>query len=175
VSEPYIGQIIIFGFNFAPVNYAVCGGQLMSISQNEALFAVIGTIYGGNGTTNFALPNIQEKGVVSTGSGAGLSTYVIGEQIGSPNVTLTQAQMPQHIHQAFGTAGSQQDLSPTSGGWLGQTSAGATMFAPANTADSTMAQGFLAIAGGSQPHQNEQPYLAMNYCIALYGIFPSQN
>lgn len=174
MSEPYIGQVMIFGFNFAPIDYAFCAGQLQSISQNQALFAIIGTTYGGNGTTNFALPNIQERAVMNIGTGAGLSTYDLGEQSGVANVTVTQGQMPQHNHQASGTAGSSEDLGPTASGWLGQQSKGAVMFSNAS-ADTTMSPNFLSISGGSQPHPNEQPYLAMNYCIALFGIFPSRN
>jgi microcystin-dependent protein len=174
VSEPYIGQIMIFGFNFAPIGYAFCAGQLQSIAQNQALFAIIGTTYGGNGTTNFALPDIRERAVMNIGHGAGLSSYDLGQQSGVANVTVTQAQMPQHNHQAFGTAGSQEDLGPTANGWLGEKTQGIETFS--NTAaDTTMSSSFLSIAGGSQPHPNEQPYLAMNYCIALEGIFPSRN
>ena len=174
MSEPYVGQVMIFGFNFAPIDYAFCAGQLQSISQNQALFAILGTTYGGNGTTNFALPNIQERAVMNIGTGAGLSTYVLGEQSGVANVTVTQAQMPLHTHQAFGTAGSQEDLAPTANGWLGEKTQGVETFSNAS-ADTTMSPNFLSIAGGSQPHPNEQPYLAMNYCIALFGIFPSRN
>lgn len=175
MSEPYIGQVMIFGFSFAPLNYALCAGQIMSISQNEALFAIIGTTYGGNGTTNFALPNIQERAVMSTGSGAGLSTYVIGEQTGTANVSVTQSQMPAHNHQVFCTAGSQEDLGPTANGWLGERTPGMLTFLLNKSPDVTLNGNFLTTAGGSQPHMNEQPYLAMNYCIALYGIFPSRN
>ena len=174
MSQPYVAQIQIFGFNFAPIDYAFCAGQLIAISQNQALFAIIGTTYGGNGTTNFALPNIQERGVVNVGTGAGLSTYVLGEQIGVPTVTISQAQMPQHNHILYGTAGSQEDLGPAAGGWLGEKTQGMQTFTN-SAADSTMAPNFLTQSGGSQPHMNEQPYLAMNYCIALYGIFPTQN
>lgn len=174
MSEPYIGQIMIFGFNFAPIDYAFCAGQLQSISQNQALFAIIGTTYGGNGTTNFALPNIQERAVMNIGHGAGLSSYDLGQPSGVANVTVTQAQMPQHIHQAFGSAGSSEDLGPTAGGWLGKLSEGAFLFSDASP-DTTVSPNFLSLTGGSQPHPNEQPYLAMNYCIALFGVFPSRN
>ena len=174
MSQPYIGQVMIFGFNFAPLYYAFCAGQLLPISQNDVLYAVIGTTYGGNGTTTFALPNLQERAVMNVGTGPGLSTYVIGEPTGVANVTLTQSQMPQHTHQAYGYAGSTQDLAPTANGWLGELSVGGAVFSDAG-ADATMSQNFLTIAGGSLPHPNEQPYLAINYCIALYGIFPTQS
>ena len=147
---------------------------MRAISQNQALFAIIGTTYGGDGITTFALPNIQERAVMNIGTGAGLSSYTLGEVTGVPTVTLTPSQMPQHNHAAYGTAGSQEDLGPSANGWLGSTARGASLFSNAG-ADVTMLPNFLMVSGGSQPHINEQPYLAMNYCIALYGIFPSRN
>lgn len=174
MSEPYVAQIMIFGFNFAPLNYAFCAGQLLPISQNEALFSLVGTAYGGNGTTNFALPNIQQRAVMNIGHGAGLSSYSLGQPSGTPSVTVSQAQMPRHIHQADGVAGSQEDLEPAANGWLGSLAGGALMFSD-QAANMTMNSNFLTPAGGSQSHPNEQPYLALNYCIALFGIFPSRN
>jgi microcystin-dependent protein len=174
VSEPYVAQIMLFGFNFAPRGYAFCQGQLISISQNAALFSLVGTTYGGDGRVTFALPNIQERGVMNIGHGAGLSSYVLGEVSGTPNVTVTQAQMPLHTHQAYAYAGSQEDFGPTAGGWLGERTQGQQTFST-TTPDSTFNQGFLSLAGGSLPHPNQQPFLAMNYCIALFGIFPTRS
>jgi microcystin-dependent protein len=175
VSQPYIAQVIIFGFNFAPRNYAFCAGQTLGISQNTALFSLIGTTYGGNGTTTFSLPNIQGNGVMNIGHGAGLSSYVLGEPSGVANVTVSQAQMPLHNHTAYATAGSKEDLGPTAGGWLGEKASPTFTFSTSTTPDTTLNPLFLAQSGGSLPHPNQQPYLAMNYCIALYGIFPTRS
>ncbi len=176
MSEPYVGQIAIFGFNFAPQNWVFCNGALMSISQNAAFFSVIGTYYGGNGTTTFAVPNIQNCGVVGWGQGPGLSNYVIGETIGVPNVTLTMAQMPVHNHIANGTNGSSYGLTVTNGNWMGEHETGnAYLFTGSPDGQNSFAPGAISIAGGNQPHSNEQPYLAMNFCIAQYGIFPTRS
>jgi microcystin-dependent protein len=175
VSEPYIAQIQIFGFSFAPINYAYCNGQILPISQNNALFAIIGTTYGGDGVTTYGLPNIQERGVVNIGQAPGLSNYDLGERTGTPNVTLNTAQIPMHNHLMNTTAGSTQDLGPTQGGWFGNNATVGRMFSNNTTYDQQFNQNMISISGGSQPHINEQPYLVMNYCIALYGIFPTQN
>jgi microcystin-dependent protein len=166
---------MLFGFNFAPRGYAFCQGQLMSISQNAALFSLVGTTYGGDGRTTFALPNIQERGVMNIGHGAGLSSYVLGEVSGVPNVTLTQAQMPVHTHTANATAGSKEDLAPVAGGWLGEKTTPMFTFSGSTSPDTTLNTAFLGPSGGSLPHPNQQPFLAMNYCIALMGIFPTRS
>ncbi len=175
MTQPYIGQVIIFGFNFAPRDYAFCDGRLLAITQNTALFSILGTTYGGDGRVTFGLPNIQERAVMNVGHGNGLSSYELGEITGVPNVTVTQGQMPQHTHQAYGTVGSAEDLSPTAGSWLGERTAGEFTFSTSTAPDSTMNPSFLSPSGGSQPHMNQQPYLAMNYSIALYGIFPPRS
>lgn len=175
MSEPYIAQIMLFGFSFAPRNYAFCQGQLMAISQNTALFSLVGTTYGGDGRTTFGLPNLQERSVMNIGHGAGLSSYVLGEQSGAANVTVSLAQMPIHTHTAYGTAGSKEDLAPTAGGWLGEKTTPMFTFSASTSPDSTLNAAFLSQSGGSLPHPNQQPSLAMNYCIALYGIFPTRS
>jgi len=175
VSEPYVGQVIIFGFNYAPRNYAFCNGQLVAISQNEALFSILGTTYGGDGRSTFGLPNFQEHAVMNIGHGANLSSYVLGQTSGTASVTLTQGQMPLHPHTAYGILGTATNLGPAANGWIGEKDSPDFVFSPSTTPDSTMSPSYLSLSGGSQPHPNEQPYLAMNFCIALYGIFPSRN
>ena len=175
MAEPYIAQILIVGFNFAPRDYAFCNGQLMAISQNEALFAIVGTTYGGDGVTTFALPNFQERGFVNIGQGPGLSNYDLGEQTGTPNVTLSLGQIPQHNHLIVCSPGTAYSPDPINNGWVGDASKGGRMFSGAATVDQAMSATALLSAGGSLPHANEQPYLVLNYVIALFGIFPSRN
>jgi microcystin-dependent protein len=178
MSQPYIGQIMVFAFNFAPRDWSFCNGALIPISQNQALFAIIGTTYGGNGMTNFALPNIQDTCVVGTGQGVGLSNYVLGEKLGVAEVTLNQTQLPMHNH-AVDTMGADTatdyGLTVAQGYWLGKQTTGSVGFFAAAPDGTTLSPLAVSTAGGSLPHMNEQPYLGMNYCIAQYGIFPSQN
>lgn len=174
MSEPYIGEIKIFGFNFAPQNWVFCNGTVMSIAQNQAFFAVIGTYFGGNGTTTFAVPNIQNCGAVGTGQGPGLSNYTIGETIGIPTVTLTQAQLPPHNHLVNASAGSSYGLPVANGSWIGDDVKSGLLFLPSPDG-STFAGQTVGMQGGSQPHINQQPFIGMNYCIAQYGIFPTQS
>jgi microcystin-dependent protein len=174
MSQNFIGQVQIYGFNFAPRNTAFCNGQVMAISQNEALFSILGTTYGGNGQTTFALPNLQERGVMNWAQGPGLSNYDLGQTSGAATVTLSIAQIPQHNHIVSGYAGSTQDLGPTASGWLGNETVGGRMF-NANAVDQEFAPTIMTAAGGSQPHENAQPYLVVNFCCTLFGIFPSRN
>jgi len=175
MTEPYIGEIQIFGFNFAPRNWAQCAGQILPIQQNTALFALLGTQYGGNGTTNFALPNFQGNAACNQGQGPGLTPRTTGETFGEPTVTLTQNEMPAHQHGL--TVYAQNDpakrsASPATGNGLASPATFAA-FAPGNSPSVMMATGLVGQAGQGQPHPNQQPYLAMNFCIALSGIFPS--
>jgi microcystin-dependent protein len=171
MADQYVGEIRLFGFNFAPAQWALCNGQLLSISTNSALFSLLGTFYGGDGRTNFALPNLQSRVPIHQGQGTGLSPYVIGEMSGTETVTLTQQQMPQHGHSAL-SSGSQADGSRPAGAVLARTTADIYTAAPDGTA---MNPGMIGTAGGSQPHPNLQPFLVINFCIALTGIFPSRN
>jgi microcystin-dependent protein len=176
MSQPFLGQICIFGFTFAPRGWALCNGQILSISQNTALFSLLGTIYGGNGQTTFALPNLQSRVPLHYGTGPGLSTYDIGQLAGTETVTLTVSEIPAHIHAGAvkaSTAESGLDSQPTSK----YPAAGVSSGLYASSSDTQMAADSVqtAIAGGSQPHSNLQPYLAVNFCIALQGIFPSRN
>ena len=174
MSEPYIAQIMIFGFNFAPRNYAFCRGQIIGIAQNQALFSLIGTTYGGDGVTTFALPNLQGSGIVNVGQGPGLSNYDLGQQAGADTVTLTSGQIPQHTHQVYGYQGTTVDPGPNNSGWFGKSAVPGRIYSD-QAHDQAFASQAITTSGGSLPHENQQPYLAMNYCIALYGIFPSRN
>jgi microcystin-dependent protein len=175
MSTPYIGQIRIFGFNFAPLDWAFCNGEIVAISQNTALFSILGTTYGGNGTTTFALPNLQGLGVVNAGQGAGLSNYVLGELTGAATVTLNHQQMPSHTHQLTAASATSEDLAPTAGGWPGRIAAPGRIYSDVASPETAFKATAFTTAGSSQPHTNQQPYLVMNYCLAMFGIFPSRN
>lgn len=170
--DPFIGEVSCNGYNFCPRNYAECNGQLIPIAQNTALFSLLGTTYGGNGTTNFALPDLRGRTVLGQGQGAGLTSRVMGEVGGSEAVTLTAQQMPQHRHGVSANSGSEKSASPTAG-IPGVTATGAPVYSSASP-DTSMAAGALGNSGGSQPHNNLQPYLAVKCCIAVNGIFPSR-
>lgn len=170
-TEPFIGQIKVFGFNFAPRFYALCNGQLLPISTNQALFSLLGTTYGGNGTTNFALPNLQGRAALHFGQGPGLSNYSQGQTGGEENHTLLQTEMPQHNHLAAASNNTADQTYPPGNLWANAGSGPGF----SSTGGSTMNLQSLANAGGSQPHNNMQPYLVVNYCIALSGLFPSRN
>jgi microcystin-dependent protein len=170
MSDQYLGEIRIFGFNFAPYGWAFCNGQTLPISQYSALFALLGTTYGGNGVSTFALPNLQSRMPLHFGQGPGLSPYALGEQIGTEAVTLLVTQLPSHNHGivASSTATSKNPSNAEPAFTSGGSSYG-------TAADLTMAPNMVANAGGSQPHDNMPPILALNFCIALQGIFPSRN
>jgi len=172
MSTPYIGEIRMTGFNFAPVDWALCNGQLISISQNTTLFQVIGTTYGGDGENTFALPNLQSRFAVHQGSKAG-NTLVLGESGGSETVTLTTAQMPAHSHAAVCAPLVGNVASPSAAYWSTDPQGNTAAYNEAG--GSSMAGGALAAAGSGQPHDNRQPFLAVNFIIALFGIFPSQS
>jgi microcystin-dependent protein len=164
VSQPFIAQIMIVSFNFAPKGWALCNGQLLPINQNQALFSLLGTTYGGDGRVNFGLPNLQGK--IPNGMGG---SYVLGQTAGETNVTLTISQMPAHNH-VWGASKTAASGGVASGTVL----ASANMYTP-SPLDSAMLPSAVSTVGGSQPHTNMMPYLVLNYCIALQGIFPSQN
>ncbi len=173
MADPFIGEIRIVGFNFAPVGWALCNGQLLSISQNTALFSLLGTYYGGDGVSTFALPNLQSRVPIHQGQGPGLSPYNIGQQGGNENVTLTTQQMPQHNHQANVVSGPQANAPRPSSGYPGN--AGGTSIYNTGNPDSQFNNGFIGMSGNSQPHNNVQPYLCVNFIIALNGIYPSRS
>lgn len=170
-DTPFIGQIKLFGFDFNPRFYAFCNGQLLPINQNTALFSLLGTTYGGNGTTTFGLPNLQGRAALHFGQGPGLSNYSQGQTAGVENHTLTQPEMPAHNHPVLSSANTADQTYPPNN--LLANAGSAQAFS--NTASAAMNPGTLANTGGNQAHNNMQPYLVLNYCIALSGIFPSRN
>ena len=172
MAEPYLAEIRIFPFNFAPRGWAMCNGQLVAISQNTALFSLIGTFYGGNGTSNFALPNFQGNVPIHQGTGPGLSTYSIGQAGGSATVTLLNNQVPSHTHSFSGDPNSKKEVTGVANAAPAGASSPAYSAAAPNT---TMAPTMLASVGNSQPHDNMQPYLVLNFCIALQGVYPARN
>jgi microcystin-dependent protein len=170
MSTPYVGEIRMVGFTFAPVGWALCDGQLISISQNSTLFNLIGTTYGGDGQNTFALPNLQGRVPLHQGAGPSLSTRIIGELSGSESVTLTSNQLPQHTHTPLAHSASGSQSSPQNGLWSGS----AVAHYSANPPNIPMRPGLVGSAGGSQPHENMMPFVAINFIISLFGIFPSQ-
>jgi microcystin-dependent protein len=181
-TEPFIGEIKIFGFNFAPRGYATCQGQILSIAQNTALFSLLGTTYGGNGQTTFALPDLQGRMPIGQGQGPGLPFYTMGEEAGTTNVTLLSTNMPIHNHAATGinvripVTSASEDSSATNN-YIGNAvndTFGPTA-SPTNSLGAPVVSGSTAVAGGSQPFSILNPYLTINYSIALEGIFPSRN
>jgi microcystin-dependent protein len=171
MADPFVAEIRIFPFNFAPTGWAFCDGQLLPISQNTALFSLVGTFYGGDGKSTFALPNMQGNAPMFWGQGAGLSNYDLGQTAGEPTVTLLQTEMPAHAHfmMAATDIADQNTPSPTR---VLTISNNGSAYAPGNSPVTQMAPLALAVQGGSLPHQNMMPYLTLNFCIALQGVFP---
>lgn len=166
MSEQFIGEIRAFSFGFAPNGWAPCNGQLLPINQNQALFALLGVTYGGNGVTTFALPDFRSKTPIHTGPG-----FPQGQNGGEESHTLTVAELPSHTHPVQGSAGSAATPSPHQAVWAADPSSPFSN-RPPNTTLNAAATGS---AGNNQPHENMSPYLVINYCIALVGIFPSRN
>jgi len=175
MSEPFLGMIAIYGFNFAPRGWAMCNGQILAISQNTALFSLLGTTYGGNGQTTFALPNLQSRWPLHFGQSPGLSAYDLGQAAGTESTTLTVGTMPAHNHPA--TVGCNSEgvttENPTNA-FPGSTAVG-QIYAGAGGANMNSGMVTVGNTGGNQPVPIIQPYLALNFCIALEGIFPSRN
>ena len=180
MSNQFVGEIRIFGCNFAPNGWAMCNGQLMLISQNTALFSLLGTFYGGDGRTNFALPNLQSRVPIGQGQGPGLSNYDIGEMDGVETVTINDSELPSHNHPFFGTSSAANDKRPKTGAAF----ATSTRAGPVSPGDNYYAAGtptplnagtVQPLTGGGLAHENLQPYLTFNFCIALQGIFPPRS
>jgi len=172
-EEPFVGEIDLFGFTFAPSGYAQCNGQLLSIAQNTALFSLIGTSYGGDGISTFALPNLQSRVAVGVGQGPGLTNYVIGEVTGEASHTLTSQEMPSHTHTVNCDSGNGSSAEPGGKVWAAISNRSSAYGEPNNLA--AMNPGCIGSSGGSQAHENRQPFLVLNFCIALQGVFPSRN
>jgi microcystin-dependent protein len=171
--NPYLGEIRIFAFNFAPKGWAMCNGQLLAIQSNAALFSIIGTFYGGNGTSTFALPNLQSRVPIHQGQGQGLSPYNVGQIGGTESENLTVAQMPQHNHSLNATPANANN-NRANGGTLASSTNSTNIYSNTNPSEA-MNGASIGIAGSSQPHNNIQPYLAVNFCIAISGIYPPRN
>lgn len=169
-SQPYLGEIMLFAGDFAPRGWALCNGQLLSINQNQALFSLLLTRYGGNGQTTFALPDLRSRAPIHAGQGPGLTDRVLGEQDGVEAHALSIAEMPAHSHAAFAHSENGTSASPA-GRFPARDPSAVPHYGPG--ADTALAPGAIGVAGGDQPHNNMQPYLVVNYCIALQGIFPS--
>ena len=169
MADPFVAEIRIFPFNFAPKGWAWCDGQLLPLSQNTALFSLLGTTYGGNGKSNFALPDLQGRAPMHPGQGPGLSLHDLGETGGSETVTLLESEIPAHAHALRGSIDDADLAMPTPNRSLAKSSVNAYNAAQVTT---PMAPEALAPAGGDQPHNNLQPYLTFYFCIALQGVFP---
>ncbi len=166
MADPFLSEIRIFSFGFAPRGWALCNGQLLPINQNQALFALLGTTFGGNGQTTFALPNLRGRVPMHVGNG-----LILGQQAGAEVHTLLASEMAAHTHQVKASANSPSVTSPNGNFWAANTG-----FSPYGTlADASMSALAVGNAGGNQPHENRSPNLTLNFCIALQGIFPSQN
>jgi microcystin-dependent protein len=170
-DTPYIGDIYVFAGTFAPRGWAFCEGQILSIAQNQALFSLLGTTYGGNGQTTFALPDLRGRVPMHFGQGPGLSPRTLGEKSGSETVTLLTTELPPHIHSVTASSDNGVRTGPANGVWASSTRGDAQYSA---TADTTMNPGALGPAGSSAPHNNMQPYLAIRFIIALVGVYPSR-
>jgi microcystin-dependent protein len=178
MSQPFIAQIQPFGFTFAPKNWAQCNGQILPIAQNTALFSLLGTMYGGNGQTTFALPNLQSRVPMHAGTFLG-GSYAQGQQAGEEQVTLAITTLPGHNHTFLGTANDANDTQPAVDAALAKiqqaSGAGGDPYYAPDTTPQPLTSSSLAMVGGGQPHNNLQPYLTINWCICMFGIFPPRN
>ncbi len=172
MAEPFLSEIRIFSFNFAPTGWATCDGQILPISQNTALFSLLGTNYGGNGQSTFALPNLQGSVPLHPGQGPGLSLYDLGQQGGSQTITLLDSEMPAHTHGLMAQSNAANLNAPTSARVLSRSSGGFAYQQNSTQNLVQMAPQALTPAGGGLPHNNMMPYLTLTFCIALQGVFP---
>ena len=176
-DQPFVGEMFIFGCNFAPLGYALCQGQLLSISSNTALFSLLGTTYGGNGVTTFGLPDLRGRAAMHVGQGPGLSPYSLGQVSGTNTVTLTANQMPVHTHAVQSNNGDGTLNSPVNNVFAGPGADRDLYWYDPALAGTTVNMNVAAVsaAGSNQPHNNMMPYLGLNFCIATTGIYPSRN
>jgi microcystin-dependent protein len=176
MSEPFLGQIQMFGFTFNPRGWANCDGQLLQIAQNQALFSLYGTTYGGDGRTTFGLPDLRGRAPIHVGQGTGLPAYTQGQKSGSPTVTLNDTEIPSHTHTFAvpcntddGSSDEPQNQFPA------KAAGGETIYAAAATPNAVMGAGTTGANGGGRDHNNMQPYLVIRFCCALQGLYPSRN
>ena len=172
MSQPFLGEIRLFPYNFAPRGWAFCNGQLLAIAQNTALFSLLGTTYGGNGQTTFALPDLRGRVPISSGQGTGLSNYDLGQVGGAESFTLLATQLPAHNHPVAPPCSTDD---PNAGSPKNNFPATVGTAIYSTTSNASMGAGTTGTTGGGQPVPNIQPYLTLNYCIALQGIFPARN
>ena len=175
MSSPFVAEIRIFAGNFAPTGWAFCSGQLLPIAQNTALFSLLGTFYGGNGQTTFALPNLQDSAPMHQGQGPGLSLRDLGESSGQAAVTLIGTEIPLHNHTVSGITGGASLPNPTNNLWASAAGRSPPPLYSNSGPNTTMNALAIGIAGGSQPHNNMQPYLGLSFIIALQGVFPPRS
>lgn len=179
MSQPFVAEITIYPFNFAPKGWAFCWGQLLPLSQNTALFSLLGTTYGGDGKSTFALPNFKDNVGVGQGQGPGLSQYFLGEEGGAPSVTLLQTEMPQHTHNFNANTSQGTTLTATNNMLSGAFTGSKTVnyvgnYMTTGNPATPMSPFAIGFTGGNLPHDNMQPYLGLSYCIALQGVFPAR-
>lgn len=174
MSEPFIAEIKIFGGNFAPRGYAFCDGQILPISQNTALFSLVGTTYGGDGRSTFGLPDLRGHGTMHPGRGPGLTPRRLGEKLGSETVTLTEAQLPNHSHSFNATPAPAGEVGPTATNYAARTG-GQNAIYSTSAPDVDLSAQAVGTAGGGQAHANLQPALVLNFIIALQGLYPSRS
>ena len=174
MAEPFIAEIKIFAGNFAPRSYAFCDGQLLPIAQNTALFSLIGTTYGGDGRTTMALPNLQGRAPMHPGRGPGLTARRLGEKLGIEAVTLVESQIPSHYHTLRGSTAFSDSTTPGSNTLLGRVGGDARLYNNTASPNADLASQSLQTTGGSQSHENMQPFITLNFIIALYGLYPSR-
>jgi microcystin-dependent protein len=172
MADPFVAEIRVVGFNFAPAGWASCDGQLLPISQNTALFSLLGTNYGGDGKATFALPNLQGMAVMSAGQGNGLAQYWIGEEHGTESVTLQQSEIPLHTHTAMAASDPAEKLTPGPNQALARSAPGNAWQSNANSNLVPLAPEAVSPAGGSLPHNNRSPSMVMYFVIAMQGVFP---
>lgn len=171
MSDPFIAEIRIFPYNFAPRGWAFCNGQLLPVAQNTALFSLVGTIYGGDGRTTFGLPELRGRAALSPGTGPGLTRYRVGQKLGNERAELSEAQLPAHSHGMRANSGNPDSQNPI--GNFPATEIGPAQ-AYTTAPDSSMGANAVGSTGGNQAHNNMQPFLSLNFCIALQGIYPSR-
>lgn len=171
--DPFLGEIRMFAGNYAPQGWALCDGRILQIAQNQALFSILGTTYGGDGRSTFALPDLRGRVPVNAGNGPGRTARPFGSSGGAETVTLTANQMPNHTHPAMGSSNAASQYSPAGQVWANETSGTAAVYN--NTPNTAMHAQAIGATGGNQPHENMPPFLCVNFIIALEGIYPSRS